>query len=204
MRYWGRPGGCTPCEYAALHVQALPTEYSYFYQWDSAGLVEPLEAESGEIPMIGASTNVIATFLDRPGLKSLDLLADLGEFLVEVGVYASAEEVLNLDVDYGGVSVSDGVVYYDENNVPDAAEFTLLEAAIKDTRLNLTRTGGLGSEHVWKSFHRNQAQVLADIPLVSDAAANALAAYITLGSNGHVGQAKAWALAEYGVQLANK
>lgn len=114
-------------------MQALPTEDSYFDRWDSAGLPEPMESESGEIPMIGSSTNIIATFLDRPGLKSLDLLADLDDFLVEVGLYTDAEEVYNLDVDYGGVSVEDGVVYYDENGVPNAAEFALLEFAMKDT-----------------------------------------------------------------------
>ena len=74
-------GGCAPCEYAALRVQALPTEDSYFYQWASAGLAEPLEVESGDIPMIGSSTNIIASFLDRPGLKALDLLWGLGDYL---------------------------------------------------------------------------------------------------------------------------
>ncbi len=36
-----------------------------------AGLPAPLDSEVGDTPMLGASTNVIATYLDRPGLKAL-------------------------------------------------------------------------------------------------------------------------------------
>lgn len=61
-------------------MRALPTEDSYFYQWDSAGLADPLASESGGIPMIGASTNIIVTLLERPDLKALDLLGGLGGF----------------------------------------------------------------------------------------------------------------------------
>lgn len=59
---------------SADRVPVLLAEGSCFHRLDDGGPAETVASESGEIPMIGASTNVIATFLDRPGLKALDLL----------------------------------------------------------------------------------------------------------------------------------
>jgi len=37
-----------------------------FPSMGSAGLVESLESEWGEVPTIGASTSIVTTFLERP------------------------------------------------------------------------------------------------------------------------------------------
>lgn len=80
-----------------------PQKIRIFTSGPVPGLPAPLHSGTGDVPMIGFCTNIIVCFLDRPGLKLLDLLTDLGGFLVAAGVYASTGSIIG-DAVRGGMS----------------------------------------------------------------------------------------------------
>src|SRR5262249_26448657 len=74
------------------------------------------------------------------------------------------------------------------NGIPDAAEFSLLQAVLQNVNLDLSRDGGVVHDFAWNVWAANLAQATADLGGVSgmtDGIIRAAAAYMTLGTYGH-------------------
>gem|GEM_PF-1952189 len=190
------------CDYNEITLTATPAEDWVFDYWwaditPDAGDVESpgFDAERAEmlhrnynrsitIPMDDAK-RVVAKFVHRPGLADMDLVNDLGEFLVVMGVNANASDAMNLQYDRGDFEVgADGETVFTGNGIPDAAEFALLETILKDIHLE-PANGGAYHQTAWEDWERNLARAESDLPQMDAAVQRAVAAYMTLGSYGH-------------------
>ena len=67
----------------------------------------------------------------------------------------------------------------------------LLEAALADPQYNRVPYGGTGYQSVYAAWTANLTQAAADLPSEPAAIQRAIAAYMTLGTDGH----NAWAVA---------
>ncbi len=195
------PSSCGPCEIATFHVEGVPDPDWVFWEWNAVSLIAPSFNAVEDIEM-AVESNITGSFLERPGLNGLDLLGDLGDFLVEIGVNAAAADVYNLDVDWGDFWIDyDKSVKYKGDGMPDAAEFALLQVILDSYHLDLSGHGGVAHVTIWRSFDANRTQAALDLSGESDAVINTVAAYMTLGSYGHRRRIKALALEEFSVTL---
>jgi hypothetical protein len=95
--------------------------------------------------------------------------------------------VENFDYDTG-VEELDGVVtVHLPNGIPDAAELMALQAVLQNPGIE-TKDSGVSHMALWKIYLTNLAQAQIDLSAQSAAVQRAVAAYMTLGSFGHVGQ----------------
>ncbi|MCL4216913.1 MAG: hypothetical protein KJ052_07915, partial [Candidatus Hydrogenedentes bacterium] len=154
----------------------------------------------GDTVEVTMTSDVVAAaqFVYRPGVGAMDLVADLGAYLVEIGVNQTASEVENLAFDMGELDNSGEPV---GNEVPDAAELLVLQGLLQRADFNRTAFGGTGSSFVWEPWTVNLAQAQTDLPTASAAFQRITAAYMTLGSEGHQKFVAAQAYALYTVEL---
>ena len=113
------------------------------------------------VPLVG-DTNLVVTFEYRPGIAQLDLVADLGAFLVAIGELSDPAHAVNNAWDRGVVSFVDGGPVFSGNGIPDAVEFKLLETVLKYATLDLGFEGGLMNGHAYQDWRYNLAQARAD------------------------------------------
>jgi len=193
-------GGTWPeCSFNQITLVAeADTNWAFRRWWDGDG--DPASSPSEAV--CHDRRGITAEFVYRPGLSDLDLVGDLGEFLVTIGVYTTAAEVYELDFDRGDFEIDgNGNRTYTGNGIPAAAEFGLLEAVLKDATLDLTAVGGVSHMTTWEDFTVNLDQAAADVPAASGAVIHAIAAYMTLGTYAHRKMAEAVVEAEYSVDL---
>jgi hypothetical protein len=162
-------------------LTATPASGWAFLRWlgDVHALENPVTVT------VDATMTVIAEFIPLEHATGLDLVADLGDFLVATGDLVNAGDVLNLEFDRGGDDASTG------NGLPDAAEFMLLQAILERPTFNRSHFGGVGHQTIYGYWSHNLAQAETDLPLADPAIQRAIAAYMTLGNDGH----EAWAIA---------
>jgi len=195
------PQGCGDCEPAQFRVTAVPAQDWFFWDWKALSLVEPVRSAQAEIA-VEFDSSVLASFVERPGLAELDLLADLAAFLVATNQIAAPADLYDLDVDWGDFWVeTDRSLQYIGNGMPDAAEFALLEAILKDPHLDFSPRGGVAHIAVWNYYTRNLEQAQLELPAAGGAVTRAVAAYMTLGSYGHQRRAAAFVDQYFSVTL---
>jgi CBS domain-containing protein len=107
-------------------LTATPASGWAFLRWlgDVHALENPVTVT------VDATMTVIAEFIPLEHATGLDLVADLGDFLVATGDLVNAGDVLNLEFDRGGGDETTG------NGIPDAAEFMLLQAILERPTFN--------------------------------------------------------------------
>lgn len=133
--------------------------------------------------MIGSSTNIIATFLDRPGLKTPDLLADFEDFVAEVLPAKNWETLDENGISYDG----DLNPLFTGNGMPDVAELGLLDAVLKNAEIDFAARSGVVNQFTWEAWAANlalaEAQLGTAIPALASKSylARIVAAYMTLG-----------------------
>lgn len=194
---WGQ-GRVTPVglfdEGTLVTIQAVPAQ-----DWEFAGWDGELFGKGDTVEVTMTSDVVAAAqFVYRPGVGAMDLVADLGGYLVEIGVNQTAGQVKNLAFDMGELDNSGEPV---GNEVPDAAELLVLQGLLQRADFNRTAFGGTGSSFVWEPWTVNLAQAQTDLPTASAAFQRITAAYMTLGSEGHQKFVAAQAYALYTVEL---
>jgi hypothetical protein len=172
------------CEYNTVTLLAEPAAGWAFRRW--WGVDEDVAREPALAVTCDAPQFISAEFVARPGLDTLDLVADLGAFLVAIEVNEDVEDVYNLDYDRGDFEFDEyGARIFTGNGIPDAAEFALLDAVIHSVTLDLSARGGIASDFTWADYAANAAQAAADLPEQDAAVQRAVAAYMTLGDYGY-------------------
>ncbi len=203
---------CPDCEVNTLPLTAqADTDWTFLYwqdQWHNTLRIAnfnnmAFQQNTGGIPFpdiqlpLDADVILTAFFEERSELTDLDLIADLGIFLENIGELTSAQEVSNMQWDRGGLFFDEaGNPIHTENGIPDAAEFALLEHVLLHPEINLSETGGVSNKLVYKHFMQNHARATTDIspwcnPLINPqpvectaAIINVIASYMTLGYYG--------------------
>jgi len=147
------PGTAPPgCDFNSVMLTPYPAPGWTFDMWigELADELWPNPPDGSHIsrdPIINLNTgfprHVWARFLYRPGIDTMDLVDDLGWFLVAAGVNESVEDVWDVDYDRGDFELSYGDHVFLGNGIPDAAEFYLLQAVLQDKALDLTPRGGV-------------------------------------------------------------
>lgn len=170
------------CDYNSITLTATPAEGWVFDYWEgnlgaNAGRWEnPLHLE------LGGDRTVQARFLYRPTIATLDLVSDLAYFLVFIGETATVETFDRNEVEYdpdNGMSR-----LYVGNGMPDAAEFYLLQAILKERGLDLSARGGVVNDAVWAAWSANVTRAQTDLPGQDARIIRTVAAYMTLGDFG--------------------
>jgi len=198
------PSGCGPCVEATFGVLAVPDPDWALFGWGTSNDPEPIKGNFAQIP-VGEFNVIIPWFVERPGLASLDLVADFGDFLVEIGLHGVEDSVYDLDVDFGGYGIdSNRDLVFEGNGIPDVAEIALLWTVLQDVGLDRTARGGISHEFTWRDFRYNQLKAAEDLPGESAAAVNTIAAYMTLGSYGHRKWAASMAAEHYSAALSTE
>lgn len=164
-----------------IAIQAIPDYDWFFERWYAyAGALSEGDKTNENQVTINDSNFVRAVFVERVGLTELDLMADLGTFMTTIGQIEEPADVYNLDIDYGDWYPSNGEHIFIGNDMPDAAEFALLEAVLKDVHIGFEFNNGIWHESTWNSFEKNRTQARLDLPNESSAIHNAVAGYFTL------------------------
>jgi len=181
------------CGYNNISFVAVPEQDWVFWRWIGP-FVELLtpeltldQATLGDYKDSGAR----AEFLYRPGMGSLDFVADLDAFLLDIGAIAQSMAPELYDYDTGETEwVPDGaggaILELRPNGIPDAVELLLLQHVLQDVQFDLIAAGGASHIHTWRSWEANLA--VAESQIVDpqlDYVACLVAAYMTLGTPGH-------------------
>lgn len=124
-----------------------------------------------------------ARFVYFPGYDALDLVEDLGHFLVSTGINEEASDVWNLNHDRGDYHYDVSDTVYTGDGIPDAAEFYLLQELLLNRTYDRSNSGGAAHGEIIDAFSANLLQTEADLGSVADAhAVRTVAAYMTMGS----------------------
>lgn len=178
------PGGFVPG--TEVLVTAVPAEDWVFTQW-GAGLPNLAWAPSQTIIPTPGPVDIMAFFDHRPGVSSLSMVEDLGAYLVAIGVYTDPAEVEKFDYDTGVEDLEGVVTVHLPNGIPDAAELLSLQRVMENPAIE-TKDSGVSHAMVWQLYQECLAQSQKDLSAQSVAVQRAVAACMTLGSFGHVGQ----------------
>lgn len=181
-------------------IEAIADPDWIFKKWFSTNLGGEFTTNKNHL-VAGSNPSGTAYFVERVGLLELDLLSDLGDFLVEIGENTVQSDVYNLDTDWGDSYPDNGSQVFTGNGMPDAAEFALLEAVLKDVNLSMTDRAGIGHYFAWISFEANRAQAQIDLANESEAIQNAVAGYMTLGGYEYELKIKELIQTQYGVSI---
>jgi hypothetical protein len=133
------------------------------------------------------SVDVLAFFAHRPGIGSLNMLEDLAVYLVAIGVYTDPEEVENFYYDTGVEDLEGVETVYLPNGIPDTVELMALQAVLQDPSVK-AKDSGVSHAMMWQLYQTCLAQAQIDLSAQNAAVQRAVAAYMTLGTFGHVGQ----------------
>ena len=178
------PGGYIPG--TEVLVTAVPDADWVFTEW-GAGLPNLEWAPSQTFVPTPGPVDISAFFDYRPGISSLSMVEDLGAYLVAIGVYTDPEEVDAFDYDTGVEELEGVVTVHLPNGIPDAAELMSLQSVMENPSIE-TKDSGVSHAMVWQLYQECLAQSQKDLSVQSEAVQRAVAAYMTLGSFGHVGQ----------------
>lgn len=188
---------CTPpCEPEEIILTAVAADENAFLHWTpGGGKYVPVLARNnwdpmkgGKLPMasivvpLKGDVTLTATFEPRPGIAALNLVNDLGQFLVGIGELSDPADVSNNEWDRGVVEYDDdGDPVFSGNGIPDAMEFQLLETVLKDATLDMSFQGGVFNYFVYQDWVRNMSQAKLDLAALPEAVQRAVAAYMTIG-----------------------
>ncbi|NLV45637.1 MAG: hypothetical protein GXY07_14210 [Candidatus Hydrogenedentes bacterium] len=182
------------CGAAQLYVEARPGQNWILDYWElrDGSLGEIMEASDITpdrlwrlmkpvltVPLTG-DTELTGLFDSRVEMADLDLISHLGNFLVYIGALENAGDVLECNWDLGGFTEEDG------NNLPDTAEFYLLQHILESAGLDLTVNHGVHSGMVYSAWAHNMSEVRSDLPQQPLEVQRTVAAYMTLGYSGAI------------------
>lgn len=175
-----RADRCASCEPAGLVLHAAGTAQWVFDKWS---LLE-LETDDGTVSIaLDEDKLAVAEFLPVvPGMET-DLADDLVKVLEEIQ-YDSTK----FDYDHNGVGIVDGEFGLAENGIPDMAEFDLLQAVLRDPRVDYAWENGVVHYFLRRTWEQNLALFSTQYPALTDHAKRVLAAYMTIGNTGSVMQ----------------
>ena len=209
--------GCTPpCTPLEITLTAASVGDNVFLHWKpGGGKYVPVLARNewdpmkgGKLPMtsiivpLKGDVTLTATFEPRPGIGALDLVSDLGQFLLGIGELLNPADVVNNEWDRGVVEYDDnGAPVFSGNGIPDAMEFELLETVLKDAALDMAFEGGVFNYFVYQDWLRNLAQAQHDLPALPASVQRAVAAYMTIGDYGLTSMVEVEVQQHFGIAL---
>ncbi len=167
---------CPNCNPATLAISAVNSATDWkFHSWQ--GMFTDDRKNASLNVVLDHDYTLSAQFVERPGVDALDLRGDLEYLTSELGI-----------LPYGGVLDMNGIAFDENgdelragNGIPDADEFVLLEAALKDATLDQPNPGGVINTFLWQAWTKNLAQVALDLDGEDQHIQRAIAAYMTLG-----------------------
>jgi hypothetical protein len=167
--------------------------------WDREPGAEETDPTVDEVTFcIHQNSLVGAVFAEYTGASSLDLLADLYNFIGYAGLSGTVETVDMNDTDFTPETM------LMQNGMPDAAELFLLQTALQDFDVNIK--GGVCHQPLWYDWHANLALAEADLAGIVDPGVRAtvtrvVAALMTLGDYGSIAMAEDTVDLAFGIPL---
>ena len=141
--------------------------------------IDPRQA-TVTIPIV-KDTAIVAKLVARPGMEAINMLSDMAYFLSQIPD-ASGSTVETFDKNE--VEYDDLGRVQTANGVPDSAELYLLEAVLKNRRLDLSGQSGVANDPVWEAWEQNVSRAQQDFPTQDPRVQRVIAGYLTLGDFG--------------------
>ncbi|MCP4641039.1 MAG: hypothetical protein GY851_11425, partial [bacterium] len=165
-----------------VHLVATPAAGWVFKKWHFV-------AENETSPHIVLSLlddyDVMAEFVQEPGYGGLNFVWDLAIFLTDIGHNGMPEQVWDCDFDTGKVDYNRTSVTLLPNGLPDAFELALLQRLLQSAGFERSHVGGASHSRLWGYYAENLAQPQIDPAGQPAYTQRLLAAYMTLGTEGH-------------------
>ncbi len=172
-----------PVDSTQTLVAAPNADYLFSYWAGDIEVGANTDANAIDITMDG-DKQIIARFVQRPGIGDVDMLSDFATFLTTIGASESIETFDMNECDYD----ENAERIYVGNGIPDAVELLLVETILNSPRLDLSAQSGVVQGVIWAAWLQNLQQATLDLenaslPPTADLAALArvIAGYATLG-----------------------